>query len=151
MNRDINVQDDEQKQKVNVGKMGLAIAATIGTALGLMYILKETEQEKELKKKADELAKKFHKTRKQIQENVKNIFGDVSEELEKKYLELRGNILAELDYIRERALLDKNKYEALIDRAVKEFSKDKKWPEKSVEELKKELKGEWNEIQEMFK
>ena len=151
MNKHATLQDNDQKQKMSFGKMGLAIAATIGTALGIMYMLRENEEENDLKKKAAELAKKFNKNRKQVQENVKNIFGEVNENLEKGYLELRGNILAELDYIQEIALLDKNKYEALIDRSVKEFSKEKKWPEESIDELKKELKSEWKEIQEMFK
>jgi gas vesicle protein len=63
--------------------LGVAVAAAIGAALGLVLAPKSGKQlRKDIAKQATTLAKKFGKTRNQVQEIVYSTFGKVNNELE---------------------------------------------------------------------
>lgn len=122
--------------------LGIAVAMALGATLGILFAPKEgTETQKDIMEKAHELAKKFKKSRKEVQETLKNIFGEVTKELEENYLELQGNILAQLDDIKDE--LTEKKYYKIVQDAVTQFSEDKKWTEKSIHSLVSELQKDW--------
>jgi len=124
--------------------LGIAIAVALGATLGILFAPKEgAETQKELMEKAKELAKNFKKTRKQMQDTLQEIFGEVTESLEKNYLELQGNILAQIDEIKDKAEFTKDKYDEIVTEAVKQYAKGKKWTEKSINALTKELQKDW--------
>ena len=124
--------------------LGFAIAMALGASLGILLAPKKgTETQKDISEKAAELAKKFKKTRKEMQESLENIFGEVTKELEENYLELQGNILAAVDDIKDQAELTEKIYDEIVQDAVEQFSKSKKWSEKSIHSLMKELKKDW--------
>lgn len=145
MNTDNSTKKEDQKggHPLSTG-LGLAVAMGIGATLGILFAPKEgTETQKDLMQKGKELAKNFKKTRKEIQETLQSTFGEVSEMLEKSYLELQGNILAQVDDIKDKAELTREKYDEIVENAVKQFSKGKKWTEKNINALTKELQKDW--------
>ncbi len=124
--------------------LGLAIAVALGASLGILFAPKKgSETQKDISEKASLLAKKFKKSRGEVQESVKNIFGEVTKELEESYLEVHGNILASLDNIKDEADLTQKKYNEIVQNAVDDLSKDKEWAEKSIKGLIKDLQKEW--------
>ncbi|MFA5828915.1 MAG: YtxH domain-containing protein [Candidatus Gracilibacteria bacterium] len=135
--------DQKGKGPLSAG-LGFAIAMALGATLGILFAPKEgTETQKDIMDKAQQLAKKFNKNREDVQTIVKNIFGEVSDELEKDFLELQGDILATADDIKDKTELTQKKYDEIVHDAVKQFSKGKKWTEKSVHSLIEEFKKDW--------
>lgn len=132
--------------------LGLAIAMALGATLGVLFAPKEgSETQKDIMEKAQHLAKKFKKSRADIQKSVKNIFGEVSDELEKNYLELQGNILAQWDHIQDKAELTQRKYNEIVSEKTKEFSRSKKWSEKIIKKLQENFVKDWNELKKSLK
>lgn len=135
--------DQKGKGPLSAG-LGFAIAMALGATLGILFAPKEgSETQKDIMDKAQQLAKKFNKNREDVQAIVKNIFGEVSDELEKDYLELQGDILATADDLKDKTELTQKKYDEIVHDAVKQFSKGKKWTEKSVHSLIEEFKKDW--------
>ncbi len=127
--------------------LGFAIAMALGATLGVLFAPKEgVETQKDIMEKAQQLAKKINKSREDVQTTVKNIFGEVSDDLEKNYLELQGNILAQMDDMEDQAELTQKKYDEIVSETVKEFSKDKKWSQKIVKNLKENFSEAWKEL-----
>lgn len=126
--------------------MGWAIAAALGAALGLVFAQRNEPEVKNLFKKAQDLAGKFQKSRQEIQKIIQDAFGEVSEELEKNYLEIRGDILAKVDDLKEKGKLTKEKYEDIVNHAVQKFPQAKDWTKKSTNHLIDTLKQDWKDI-----
>ena len=144
MNEDNTKKDGEKKGHLLSTGLGFAVAMALGATLGVLFAPKEgTETQKDIAEKAMLLAKKFNKSRKEVQAAVKDIFGEVTEELEKNYLELQGEILASIDDIKDIKELTENKYDQIVQDVVKHFSKGKKWTEKAIKNLIEELKKDW--------
>lgn len=144
-----NEKKDEGKNHDNgsLPLLGLGVAMAIGAAMGLMFAPKSGEEmRKDTADKAMEIAKKFKKTRAEVTAMVEAIFGEVSEELEKNYIEIRGNILAMIDDIKEKGELTRKNYDEAVDKTVRQFSKGKKWSKETVNKLKKSLDDEWKDI-----
>lgn len=137
--------DDHQGKSSLLSKgLGLAIAMALGATIGLFLTPKNgQENQKELMDKAKEVAKRFKKSRADIQETLQNIFGEVSEELEKDYLEVQGNIAAQVEEIKDKAELTHKKYDEIIQDTVEKFSAGKDWTEKSMKAFIKELQKDW--------
>lgn len=116
---------DIMNQKTNKSPsskgVGPAIAMTPGATLGVLFAPKEDAE---------------------TYATVESIFGEVTKELEEDYRELRGNILAKLDDFHAKAELGKEKYDEVVKEVVEHFSKGKKWTEKSIKALIKQLQKE---------
>lgn len=130
--------------------LGWSVAALIGASLGLLFLTdKGKEVREETTEKAKDLAKKFNKTRKDVQSYVGHIFGQVSEELEKNYLEIKGYIIANIE--EQKNNFNEKKYDHLVDETVKKFSKGREWSKDTLNKLSNHLKEDWKEIKEDFK
>lgn len=140
----------QQDQGGNGGALlGVAVAAAIGAALGLVLAPKSGKQlRKELVKQAGTLAKKFGKTRTQVQEIVYSTFGKVSNELEHNYIEIRAQVLAMIEQLGAKSKLTQKKYHAIVEEAVGLYSKGKKWTKEVVSKLVDDLKAEWETIKD---
>ncbi len=139
---------DQQDQSGNgAALLGVAVAAAVGAALGLVLAPKSGKQlRKDLVKKANTLAKKFDKTRNQVQEIVYSTFGKVNTELEQNYIEIRAQVLAMIEQLGSKAKLTQKKYHAIVEEAVDMYAKGKKWSKEIVEKLLADLKAEWENI-----
>jgi gas vesicle protein len=139
----IDSSDQKRKNPFSAG-LGFAVAMALGATLGILFAPKEgAETQKDIMEKAQQLANKFNKNREDVQTIVKNIFGEVNDELEKDYLELQGHILAMADDIKDKTGLDQKKYDKIVHDAVKQFSKGRKWTEKSINALIEEFNKDW--------
>lgn len=126
------------------------VATLIGTGIGLLFVTdKGKEIRSDMKVKAKEIAKNFKKTRGDVQNMVKSIFGKVNEDLEKDYVEIKGHILTEIENQKDK--ITKDKYEELIDDTVKNFSKAREWSSDSIKKLSKNLKEEWQDLKKDLK
>jgi len=144
-------QDKHEKGKKNKhhggGLLALAIAAAIGTAAGIIFAPKSGEETRDdLSAQAALLAKKFTKTRADIQKSLKEIFGDVSEELEKNYIQVRANVLEGVENLKERSELTQRKYNEIVETAVAKYAEGRDWTVKSINELIKNIQQDWQDI-----
>lgn len=129
--------------------LGVAVAAAIGAALGLVLAPKSGKQlRKDIAKQATTLAKKFGKTRNQVQEIVYSTFGKVNNELEQNYIEIRAQVLAMIEQLGAKSKLTQKKYHAIVEEAVASYAKAKKWTAAVVKKLVEDLKLEWETIKE---
>lgn len=127
--------------------LGLAVAGAIAAGLGLFLRTEKGEEVKEeVTHRAKQIAKRFNKTREELQETVREAFGEVSDELESKYLEIQGILMAEADEMKDD--LTKDRYEEMVDKAVKKYAKASDWSERSIESLTRALKHDWKAVKE---
>jgi|GEM_PF-861614 len=143
-------QKDEQKHdehKGGMGVLGVAVAMAIGATLGVMFAPKKGEEtQKDIADRAQNIAKKFKKTRAEVQKTVEEVFGETSEDLEKAYIQIRADILAGIDDVKDKAKFTQDSYNKMVEDTVKGFSKGKKWTEKAVKNLTKNLEDQWDEL-----
>lgn len=138
---------DEHKGGAGGALLGLGVAMAIGGALGLIFAPKSGEEMREdTMDQAKKIAKKFNKTRAEVTAMVESIFGSVTDELERNYLEVRGDVMAAIEDLQEKGELTKAKYEKEVDKAVKQFAKNKKWTEQQAKKLSKNLEDAWEDI-----
>ena len=129
--------------------LGIAVAMAIGAALGLIFAPKSGEEmRQETAEKAKEIARKFKKTREEVASTVKEIFGEINDELERNYIEIRANVLTMLEDLKERGEVTKENYQKMVEKTVKQFSKGKKWSETAIKKLREDLESSWDEIME---
>lgn len=147
---------DKNKQNHNVPLLSFALSAAIGGALGLLFAPKKGQEMREdVLKEAKSLARHFGENRAEIQHKLEKIFGEVNEDLEKTYIEIKANILASIKGFKGNLELTDDKYEKLVEETVKKFAKGKKWLEKSVlaliDNFKKEKIFRQNIVQKPLK
>jgi len=136
--------------------LGLAIAAAIGAAVGIMFAPKSGEKtRKEIKNKAEDLnqkaqdlAQKFGNNLEKMRDQVMESFGEINEHLQKSYLEMKGDIIAEIDDIKDKNGLTEDKYKKIVRDIVEKYAREKKWPTDKVERLKKNFQKDWSHIKE---
>lgn len=127
--------------------LALALAGAIGATIGLLFAPKRGEEMRgDIMHRAQDLAVKFRKSREDIQDALRNIFGEVSEELERDYIQLRAMIMAQIDELQEGSDLTKDRYSDLVSRAVKTFSKGKSWTKDTIQSLKQHFEDEWDDV-----
>ncbi len=130
--------------------LGVAITAAVGTAVGMIFAPKKMEDLKdEAVKKAKVLAKNFKKTRKDIQNSVKDIFGEVNDELEVLYLKLQGYMMAALHEVKESASLDK--YKKIAKEAIAEFADEHDFDKSTLNKLAKHLEADFEDMRAKMK
>lgn len=145
----LHMSEQQERDHSGTGSaaLGMAVAAAIGATLGLIFAPKSgKELRKDLTKQAKQAAKKFKKTRAQVQEIVYSTFGQVNAELEQGYIELRSQILSMIEQLGSKAKLTQKKYDAMVEDVVDLYAKGKKWKDEAVKKLLKDLKAEWKQI-----
>lgn len=143
---------DNTGNSIIAGAFGLAVAAALGAAAGLLFAPQSGAKTRdEIGKKAEAIATTFKQSREEIQEWLTEIFGTVNDTLEEAYLNIRGHILAGIDEVADKAQMTQKAYEKIVDDVVKEASKDRDWAEEKVQALAKKFKGEWKKIHSQLK
>lgn len=139
---------DRNVNHSGVGALGLAVAAAIGAALGLAFAPQSGEKtRKELWNKAQDLASGFNETRENVQKFLSDTFGQVTDDLEKAYVEIRGRVIAAVDDISDKTGFTQKKYHEIVDEAVNSIAQGKKWAEKEITAITKRLNDEWEKVQ----
>lgn len=131
--------------------LALTIAGIVAGALGLLFT---TEKGKEIREeageKAKELAKKFDHKREEIQENVREIFGNVTDDLERAYIDIRSLALTAMDELKEKGQLSKARYEEAIRSIVDDFAEERNLSKKESDNLRKSLFKDWESLKSKF-
>ncbi|MEK9160171.1 MAG: YtxH domain-containing protein [Patescibacteria group bacterium] len=129
--------------------LGLAVTAAIATGLGIFLRSEKGEEFRdEVSDRAKKIAKNFNATRAELQERVKETFGQVTDDLEEKYLEIQGMLMAQADDMKDGAEMSKEKYEEMVDKAVKKYAKGREWTTDAVGNLSRTLKRDWKNFKQ---
>lgn len=140
--------NQEQDKGGHSALFGLAIAGALAAGIGLFLRSdKGHEMQEELKTRAKDVAQRFKQKREELQEKVKDVFGELSDELETTYLEVQGKVLAEVHSLKKGVELTQDKFSDLVDEAVDEYSKSREWASSVSKKLKVQLKKDWKDIQ----
>ncbi len=146
-----NHTQDTHENQGHSALLGLAIAGALAAGLGLfLRSEKGHEIREDISEKGRELAKGFQQKREDLQEKVSTVFGEVTDDLEGAYLEVQGKVLADLHSLKKGVQMTQEKFEDLVDKAVEDFSKERKWSEGVAKELKTNLKQDWKELKSQF-
>lgn len=137
--------------KVKRFTMAMALAALAGAVAGVLLAPKKgTETREQLKKKADELTKKYKESKSQIETRAKKVFKDASHESVGIYMRARGIIIAEIHKANKKGGLDKKSFMSLVDKVVNQLKREKKVAVPVAKALADELKRDWTVISKNF-
>lgn len=138
---------DNRSNNLALGALGIAVAGAIGAALGLAFAPQKGEKTRDdIRKKAEELAAGFKQKREDVQKTLTEMFGNVSDDLEQAYVEIRGNILAGLDDLKAKKKATQANFEKLVDEVVDEAAKSGKWAKDKVKAMTDKVKSEWEDF-----
>lgn len=127
--------------------LSLAIAMALGTAIGILFAPKSgQEMRKDTADKALEIARKFKNTKEEITSKVKNIFGEANDQLERDYIQIKSNILASIDELKDKKDLTKDKFKEISDSYIKQFAREKKLNKDVMENLSNDLNTLWEDL-----
>lgn len=125
------------------GALAAALLAVIATAVGITVAYQNSDLRNEVDSRAKKLGKQFNKNRATVQKNVMEIFGKVSEELEKNYLEVHSHVMAAVDQLQTLAKDNQKNIDQAIEQIITNFAKAKKWSKQNAEKFTEMLKAEW--------
>lgn len=144
----MNHNSDKSGQEHHSALFKWALVAALATGVGLLL---KTEKGHEIRDevaiKAKEMADRFTQKREDLQDKVKEIFGEVNEDLEHSYIEIKGHLLSDLNALKREAKLTKKSFDQTVDRLIEQYSEEKKWSKKVSQSLKDDLSDQWEDIQ----
>ena len=128
--------------------LGAAIAGVIGAGLGILFAPKSGQETREdVKRIAHQTARKFRKSRVEVEEIIQEVFGKVTEPLIEQYVELKGEVLAMVHQTKTKGIkkFSKDLYDKLVDETVETYAKAKKWSKEQQAKMSDEIKQDWGE------
>jgi gas vesicle protein len=150
MTKPLAKQDDESTgSSLGSFALGAAVAGIIGAGLGLLFAPKSgKETRQDIADSAHKAAKRFKKTRAQVEATLTEIFGEVTDTIREEYLDLKGHVLALVHEAEEKGkgVISKAKYEQIVDQAILASDHTKKWAKGHVAKMSAALKADWDEI-----
>lgn len=126
--------------------LGLAFGAIVGGLAAFFLSPTSGKQNRELvAKKIKELEKLLAES--DIEEKVKEIFGEVTEEATSTYKKAKKEFIKELAEVKDTvASLDREKVEKVAKNTVDIIKKEVKHEGKEMDKLKSELAKEWKKL-----
>jgi len=126
--------------------MGLLFGTIVGGLAALFLSPTSGKENRELvAKKIKELEKILAES--DIEEKVKDIFGEVTEEATSTYKKAKKEFIKELAEVKETVqALDKEKVEKVAKNTVEIIKKEVKHEGKEMDKLKAELAKEWKKL-----
>lgn len=131
--------------------LGLVIGSVIGGVAAAFLSPKSGKENRELvSQKVNSLKTMIDE--KKVQEKVKQIFGDVSEEGTKMYTAIQKELTTKLDDMKKNVdEIDMNKYRGLVDDVFGRVKTDSQQSSDMVAKLKNYFMGKWGEAKEIAK
>ena len=129
------------EKKSNLG-IGIVIGAALG-AIAATFITPKTG--KEMRKVATKKMKKIKKMldEGELQERIKYMYGEVTDESMKMYREARTELIKKIDQVKEE--IDDKKYAELVDEVMEQLKSHASVAKEKLITLKGQLMDEWNE------
>ena len=136
----------DQKKSGSFFGLGLVLGSVLGGLTAFFLSPKSgKENREEVAKKIQELKKLLEE--KQIDEIVKDIFGEVTAEAKKAYLGAKEMLIHKLALLKENVKdINKDKYLLLLEEVIAEFKKEAKHTGKVAERLKEQLSSDWKKL-----
>ncbi len=136
--------DDNRSSKFG---LGLLFGTVLGGLAALFLTPTTGKQNRELVAKKirelEELLKDSH-----IDEKVKEIFGEVTEEAKAMYLKAKKDTVKRLAELKETVEnIDRKKYEEVVRETVEILKKEAKREGKEMDRLKESLLKEWKKLE----
>lgn len=131
--------------------LGLVIGAVGGALAGLFLAPKSGKAlRKDAKKKYNELVKLLKD--KEVDKKVKQIYGKVTVEGKKLYLEVKEELAVALANLKESIEdIDRDTYVEKVDEVVKNLQKTSKGSVDTAKKLKDELVKDWEKLEKKAK
>lgn len=117
----------KHRSKNKIGGKWIIIAA-VGTALGMLYAA----------------------NRKRImeQKTIREIWGEITDELESDYSKIRENISEAAHEAEEKARFLKKEYDDIVENTVNDFSHKRHWSRDAKQKLLSHLKDDWEKLRQ---
>lgn len=136
-----------QDQKPSKFGLGLLFGTVLGGLAALFLSPTSGKQNRELVakkiKELEELLKDSH-----LEEKVKEIFGEVSDEAKELYLKAKKETVKRLAELKETVeSIDREKYEEVVRETVDILRKEVKRSGKEMDRLKDSLLKEWKKLE----
>lgn len=127
---------------------GIAIGTVLGGLAAFFLSPNSGKENRELvAKKVKELEKLLEE--KNLDKVVKDIFGEVSEEAKKIFLQAKKDLIKKIAELKETIdNIDKEKFKEMVDEVVNKVQSEAKRESKEMSKLKEHLIKEWNKMQE---
>ncbi len=136
----------DEKKTSKLG-LGILIGTVIGGLAAFFLSPKSGEENREEVTGKIKQLKKLLKD-KHVDERVKEIFGEVTDEAERIYTQAQDWLIEDLAVLKEAVdKIDKDKYTKVVEDVMKKVRKEVKKDSKQLEKLKKQLLKEWEKIQ----
>jgi gas vesicle protein len=125
--------------------MGVVIGTILGGVAALFLSPTSGKENREMVvAKFKELQKMIEEAK--IEETLREIYGEVTEEGEKMYKVARKEILKRMDELKDRVdEIDKEKYMAIVEDAMEKVQNEVETKADKIAELKKYFMSGWNE------
>jgi hypothetical protein len=129
----------------------LALGAALAAGAGY-YVTHKQEVDKEAKKRIDQLAKLFKEKRPAVEKRVREVWGAVSKEAIAKYMDLRGQLLHELEEenLKKHGQMLKEHYEKIVDGVIRKARESGVLDRETEEKLGDLFKMDWTQVKQML-
>ena len=115
----MSVEKTIHEKEGGMSALGIAIAAVAGAALGVFFTSKRTAHlRKDMLEKGKYLVKKFQKNRREIQEHIRDIFGDVNDDLERSYADIQRTVKGAVEEAKQTGQLTRERFGDIVRQAV---------------------------------
>jgi type III secretory pathway component EscV len=140
-----------QKKKGGMPLLQLALGAALAAGAGFYFTHKE-DVDKEAKKQIEKFAKMFHEKKAVVEKKVKEVWGETSKEAVAVYMDLRSQLLKELEEenLKKRGQMLKTQYEKVVDEVVRRARKSELLTPEMEEKLGDIFKMDWTQVQKML-
>jgi len=129
----------------------LALGAALAAGAGYYFTHKE-EVDKEARKKIEVLAKLFEEKRAEVEKRVKEVWGEVSKEAVATYMDLRGQLLHELEKenLKKRGKMLKEQYDKVVEDVIRRAKKSGLLTPEVEGRLEELFKMDWAQVKKMM-
>jgi hypothetical protein len=141
----------QSQKKKGMPLLKLAFGAALAAGAGYYFTHKE-EIDQEAKKKIDRFAKLFKEKRAVVEKKVAEVWGEVSNEAVASYMDLRAQVLKQLEKenLQKHGKMLKEQYEKIVRDVVSRARKSELLTPAMEEKLSEIFKMDWAQVQKLL-